>query len=599
MVAFYALYTERKRMRILLILTMLLAGISSAGSITGILREEIALAGSDQLIPVLIKPVGRADMDYIASVAGDLTPAQRREFAVDVLKEFAGNAQQPLLNALESFPAGSVTEVRTNWIANVVGCYATPEVILLMASRNDVDWVALKTFEDILVEPVDVREPSNEELRLANAWGVDMINAPDVWALGYEGQGVIVSVVDTGVNYNHIDLQSQMWHDTAAGYHYGWDFADNDPDPMDQNGHGTHCAGSVASNGNAGTNCGVAPNATIMALRVGTSFSDEQDVWDAFEFSIVNGANVISTSLGWPQNQNPVRQTWREVEENVLAAGIHHSIAAGNEGGNPDTYGDIRTPGDCPPPWLHPDQTTAGGLSAVITVGATDINDNLAYFSSLGYSTWKFDAPWFDYSDTAPEIGLIDPDICGPGVDIVSCDYSNPSGYTTMSGTSMATPHLAGCMALMLSANPNLTNAQMDSLLEVTSVDLGAAGKDNYYGAGRVDIYQAVLGALELVAIEEESHAGIQPRGAYLSGVSPNPVVSQAGFSLYLPSAGQIELCVYDIAGRSVSTIYTGELASGSHSYLWTIPENMGNGLYFVRALTPGGTSVSRMTLVR
>jgi len=586
-------------MRILLILTVLLACMATAGSITEILREEIALAGNDQLIPVLIKPVGRADLNYINAVAENMTPDQRREFAVEVLKEFAGTAQQPLLAELEGFSSSSVAEIRTNWIANVISCNATPDVILQLASRDDVAWVALKTYENILIEPVDVREPSDEELRLANAWGVDKINAPDVWALGYEGQGVIVSVVDTGVNYNHLDLHNQMWHDTAAGYHYGWDFADNDADPMDQAGHGTHCAGSVASNGNAGTTCGVAPNATIMALRVGTTFSDEMDVWDAFAFSVEHGADVISTSLGWPQSQNPVRQTWREVEENVLAGGVHHSIAAGNEAGNPGTYGDIRTPGDCPPPWLHPDQTTSGGLSAVITVGATDSNDNLASFSSLGYSTWKFDAPWNDYADTSPDIGLIDPDISGPGVDIVSCSYSNPSGYTTMSGTSMATPHLAGCMALMLSANPNLTNAQMDSLLELTSVDLGAAGKDNYFGAGRVDIYQAVLGALELVGTEEETSAATDPLAAYLSGVSPNPATSYASFSLFLPSTGQVELNVFDVAGRAVAEIQSGQLASGSHSFQWSIPENLGNGIYFVRAVTPGGTAISRMTLVK
>ena len=578
---------------------VLLTGIMSAGTVTDLLIDEMGGASPDQLIPVLIKPVGRADMDYINQVASALDAAGRREFAVSELKLFAENAQRPVLSALEGFASGSVSEVRTSWISNTIGCWATVDVLRAVAARDDVAWIALKTFPDILIEPVEIREPSREELTLANAWGVDKINAPDVWALGYEGQGVIVSIVDTGVNYNHLDLHNQMWHDTAAGLHYGWDFADNDGDPMDQSGHGTHCAGSVGSNGNAGTSCGVAPQATLMAIRVGTSFSDEQDVWDGFEFSVVNGAQVISTSLGWPQSQNPVRQTWREVEENVLAAGVIHSIAAGNEGGNPSTPGDIRTPGDCPPPWLHPDQTTIGGLTATVTVGATDASDNLASFSSLGYSTWKYDAPWNDYADTSPEIGLIDPDISGPGVDIVSCSYSNPAGYTTMSGTSMATPHLAGCMALLFSINPNLTPAVMDSILEVTSLDLGAAGKDNYYGAGRVDIYQAALSVLELVGNETESQASLEPMGAILSGVTPNPVSSQASFSLYLPASGVADVSVYDVSGRALSTIHTGHLGSGSHLFNWNVPAEYGCGLYFVRASTPSGTAVSRMTLVR
>ncbi|HRW78140.1 MAG TPA: S8 family peptidase, partial [Candidatus Sabulitectum sp.] len=520
-------------------------------------------------------------------------------FAVSVMKQFAETSQQPVLDALAAFPEGSVEEVRTNWIVSVVGCAATAEVIAEIAAREDVEWIALKTFPDILIEPVEIREPVRDELLLANAWGVDKINAPDVWAMGYEGQGVLVSIVDTGVNYNHIDLHNQMWHDTDAGYHYGWDFADGDGDPMDQNGHGTHCAGSVGSNGNAGTVCGGTPQATLMAVRVGTTFGDEQDVWDAFEFSVENGAQVISTSLGWPQNQNPARQTWREGEENVLAAGVIHSIAAGNEGGNPGDWGDIRTPGDCPPPWIHPDQITTGGLTATITVGATDSNDNLASFSSLGYSTWMYDAPWNDYPDTSPDIGLIDPDISGPGVDILSCNYSDPDGYTTMSGTSMATPHLAGCMALLLCANPELTVAQMDSILEVTSIDLGAAGKDNYYGAGRVDIYQAVLAALELTGTQEGSSASVEGFTTALSRVSPNPVASTASFSLYMPVEGVAEVSVYDVSGRTVSTVHSGSLQVGSHMFQWQVPGDLGNGIYLVRASTSAGTSVSRMTLVR
>jgi len=586
-------------MKKVLLIAALLAATAAAGSVTQPLRDELALAGSGQLIPVLIKPVGRADVDYINQVAASMTPQQRREFAVEVMQETAQQTQQPILEALESYPDAKVDDIHTNWIVNAVGCYATPEVIRDMASRDDVLWVDIKTYEDILIEPVDEREATGEELGRANAWGVDQINAPDVWDMGYEGDGIIVSVVDTGVNYNHIDLHNQMWHDTDAGYHYGWDFDDGDGDPMDSNGHGTHCAGSVASNGNAGTTCGVAPQSTIMALRVGVSFSDEQDVWDAFEFSVEQGAHVITTSLGWPQAQNPDRQTWREGEENVLAAGVHHAIAAGNESGNPDDWGDIRTPGDCPPPWLHPDQTTTGDLTACVTVGATDSNDNLASFSSLGYSTWMYDAPWNDYPDTDPEIGLIDPDICGPGVDITSCNYADPDGYTTMSGTSMATPHLAGCMSLMLSANPNLTNAQMDSLLEVTSIDLGATGKDNYYGAGRVDIYAAVLGALELVDIAEGTGAAVGQPGLQLSRVTPNPVRGSALITLYSGTATDATISVYDLAGRNIATVHSGEVPRGSNSFSWTVPGGMSNGVYFIKAGTPFGETTQRMTVLR
>ncbi len=582
-------------MKLYILLVLMATASVFAGVITPELETEMAYATDGELLRVLIRPVGRADLDFIENASRGLDRDSRREIASDVMKDFAEYSQSRIISQLESFSSENVFDIHPFWIANAVAVSASPAVIREIAEREDVLYVRFMSPNDILIEPVDIVNPAPPVD--GNAWGVDKIGAPDVWAMGYEGSGIIVSVVDTGVNYNHLDLHNNMWHDTDAGYHYGWDFEDGDGDPMDSYGHGTHCAGSVASDGTAGTVCGVAPSATIMALRVGVSFSDEQDVWDAFQFSIDNDADVISTSLGWPQSQSPQRFEWREIEENVLVAGIIHSIAAGNEGGNTGQPFDIRTPGDCPPPWLHPDQTTTGGLSACVTVGATDSNDNLAYFSSVGYSTWLYDAPWNDYEDTSPAIGLIDPDICGPGVDIVSCNYSNPSGYTTLSGTSMATPHLAGCMALMLEANPYLSPAQIDSLLEVTSLDLGTTGKDNQYGSGRVQIYEAVLGALSVGV--ENAAGSVPPPGVVLSLTGRNPVSSSVAFNLYTGITGDMNISVYDISGREVATVSSGRIEQGTHSYLWTVPENTGSGIYFLIAANGAGADKIQLTVIR
>ncbi len=191
-------------------------------------------------------------------------------------------------------------------------------------------------------------------------------------------------------------------------------------------------------------------------------------------------------SLGWSHSWNPDRVTWRNTYDNALAAGMVASVAAGNEGGSVNSVDDVRTPGDCPPPWLHPEQTEIGGLSAVVCIGATDSGDNIAGFSSRGPSSWENINPWDDYPHN-PEIGLLRPDVSAPGVDVKSCSAFNVNGYTTMSGTSMATPGVAGVMALMFSKNPNLSPEEVSMLLETTSVDLGSAGKDNMYGTGRVD----------------------------------------------------------------------------------------------------------------
>ncbi|MCK5035267.1 MAG: hypothetical protein KAS73_05175, partial [Candidatus Sabulitectum sp.] len=183
-------------MRSFAVLIIFVTGVLWAGTVTDLLQEELSTATQDQLIHILIKPSGQADLDYINSVAYGMDPDSRRELAVSVLKDFAESAQRPILAELDRFPEGSVEEIRTNWIASVVGCAATPEVIRSIAARDDVEWIAIKTFPNILIEPVEIRETTRDELNLANAWGVDKINAPDVWAMGYEGQGIIVSIVD-------------------------------------------------------------------------------------------------------------------------------------------------------------------------------------------------------------------------------------------------------------------------------------------------------------------------------------------------------------------------------------------------------------------
>jgi hypothetical protein len=136
-------------------------------------------------------------------------------------------------------------------------------------------------------------------------------------------------------------------------------------------------------------------------------------------------------------------------------------------------------------------------LAGTIGVGATDSNDILASYSGRGPSTWKGSLhpnipPYNDYWWN-PEMGLLKPDIIAPGLSIKSCDYSNVNGYTVMSGTSMATPGVAGCMALLADYDGTLTPAEMDQAIEESAVDLGTTpGKENDYGSGRIDVYAAL-----------------------------------------------------------------------------------------------------------
>ncbi len=341
------------------------------------------------------------------------------------------------------------------------------------------------------IEPADEPEGGNGGKEIT--WNVTKVNAPAVWSLGYTGTGIKVGVLDTGVNYNHVDLADHMWTDPSYPNH-GYDFANSDNNPMDDHGHGTHCAGTVAGDGTAGSQTGMAPNATIIALKVldAGGSGQESGVWAAIQFIVDHGGDVISMSLGWQQAWGPDRLSWRNSFNNALAAGVISSVAAGNEGTSPGAPNNLRTPGDVPPPWLHPDQTLTGGISGVVSVGATDINDAIASFSSRGPVTWSTINPFNDYAYN-PGMGLIRPDISAPGDNIKSLDYSSNTGYADgWSGTSMATPCVAGVMALMLEKNPNLTPAEIDYAIEMNALELGTAGKDNTFGAGRINALAAI-----------------------------------------------------------------------------------------------------------
>ena len=562
-----------------MIALLVIVTMAMGGSIDPDLFVKMAGSTDTDLIPVFILAHGQVDRNWVNSVTDGFNRADRQQFAVNAMKDIAEVSQRDIIEELKNTNSENV---RPLWMANAVYCEATRSTIRSMAERSDVVLIECAADEEGgLIEPVDVHESTPEELGKGLAWGVSKINADDAWALGYEGQGVIVAVIDTGVDYNHGDLHNNMWHDTAAGYHYGYDFYDNDNDPMDTYGHGTHCAGSVAGYGASGTETGVAPQATLMAIRIDYYAGGEPTWIEAMEFAADNGASVMSTSLGSGQGNVSLRTA----NENALTAGLYHSVAAANDGPSAET---VLSPGDGPPPWFHPDQSHQGGMSAVVTVGATDNSDNIAGFSSRGPVTC-----WSDYSDSSP---LIDPDISGPGVDVVSTAWNG--GYTTMSGTSMATPHLAGVAALILSANPYLSVAQMDSIIEVTSLDLGSSGKDNSYGAGRVDAYEAVVAALSLTSIEDTQEA-VVGAGLSISSISPNPVGRFASFSVYSSLSGAADISVFDVSGRRVASVENNEIESGANAYNWQIPAEMGSGVYFVRATINGGTVSSRMTVIR
>lgn len=469
--------------------------------ITDDLLKFMSQSSDDTLIPINIMLSESYPTDQLISKASLMKKEERRTYVVNELKAFSLQSQSKLSTFLSNkVLSNEVEEIHNFWITNVISCKASKGVINELSLQDNIDRIDHDEVRYLFSgnPSTTPAQPLQTPIPAEITTNVTIVNAPAVWDLGFTGEGVIVAVLDVGVNYNHVDLEDHMWESVDYPLH-GYDFAYNDNDPMDNHGHGTHCAGTVAGDGTAGSQTGMAPDAAIMAVKIldNNGGGQESDSWAGFEFAVENGADVISFSVGWPHSWNPNRATWRNTLDNTLASGVVAAIAAGNEGGNINNPDDVRTPGDCPPPWLNPDQTLVGGISACVCVGATNNSDNIASFSSRGPSSWENVSPFNDYPHN-PEMGLLRPDVCAPGVDIKSCDAFNINGYTTMSGTSMATPGVAGVMALLISKVPELTPQEIDIALETTAVDLGAVGKDNMFGAGRIDALEAFNDLVEM-----------------------------------------------------------------------------------------------------
>ncbi len=455
------------------------------------LTEKMADYSNEKLIPVFIMISEQINSDLLIDYAYRLDKDEKRTWVVSQLQSLAQQTQQVLLSYLESEEQkGRVANLRSLWIVNAISLKTTGDVIEKLSIMPGVCQISYDgDYFHVLGEPVSYRSRGYYR---GLAWGVEKIRADQVWALGYTGDGIIIGNLDTGVNYNHNDLADHMWNGGTLYPHHGWDFVNADNDPMDDHGHGTHTAGTAAGDGTSGTQTGVAPDAQIMALKVlnASGSGNFSDIASGIQFAIEHGAHVISLSVGAENPNNATKDYCRNMCGNAFAADLPMAISAGNGvSGSPGSHysvpHDIHTPADVPAPWYG-----GAGHSASIAVGATDVSDVIANFSSYGPTEWNTSI----YNDYPYPPGLMKPDVSAPGVNITSLSYSNNTGYIYgWSGTSMACPHLAGTIALMLEKNPLLTSVEIDSIVELTSVDLGVAGRDTLYGAGRIDAYSAVL----------------------------------------------------------------------------------------------------------
>ena len=551
---------------------------------------------------VLERTAGGQAAEFIVVLddQADLSPAARlpdraskARFVRDALYAKAQASQAPLLAWLDAQGLAH----QSFYIVNAVLVTGSLAVAQAVAARADVARVdgnpELPRLEPVELTPGEIEAAARSALApQAIEPGVSSIRAPEVWALGATGQGIVIGSADTGVKWDHPALIGKYrgWNGTTVDHDYNWHDSIHSgtgpcgadaPAPCDDYGHGTHTVGTAVGADSGGTNqIGVAPGAKFICCRnMDQGNGTPARYLECMEWFLapypVGGTpaegdpakapDITTNSWGCPASEGCGPATLQAAVEAQRAAGIMFVAAAGNSGSNCSTVSD--------PP---------GTYDAAYSVGAYSASTGtIASFSSRGPVT-------VDGSNRAK------PDISAPGVSVRSAVLGDL--YGSMSGTSMATPHVAGAVALLWSAHPELRNQipQTEDILNQAAVDVsstlcGSSGvPNNVYGWGRLDIKAAVdLGPLAVDPI-----GPVDPVAGNLSlaPALPNPAHHSTLLRLRLEREEAVDLAILSSNGRRVRTLLQGTSPAGDHVVRWDGRDGRGElappGVYLVRLRT-------------
>ena len=390
---------------------------------------------------------------------------------------------------------------RAFWAANMLVVDADRPLIEALAARADTRMIE----SNASILGVDDPPLLAQAETIGSAgieWGVSNVNAPALWAMGYTGQGIVIAVQDSGMQWDHPALQPHYrgWNSSTADHNYNWHDAIHDAvgnpcgndalAPCDDHGHGTHTTGTTCGDDGLGNQIGVAPGARWIGCRnMDRGFGTPARYTECFQFFIAptdqNGSNpdptkrphVMNNSWGCPPSEGCAANTLETIVSNAEAAGIFVVGSAGNSGPG---CGSVNVP-----PAIY---------ASAFSVGAYDNTNTLAGFSSRG-------------PVTVDSSNRMKPEIAAPGVDVRSAYPINT--YTSMQGTSMAGPHVVGVVALLWSAQPQLARdiATTKAILESTANPSlivnppemcggisSNATPNNSFGYGRIDALAALNG---------------------------------------------------------------------------------------------------------
>ena len=441
-----------KRLVVLaLVAWLVVVGVdSAAASVDTALAQQTAAAGPGQLVEAIV--VLRSQADLSGARTGNR--AQRLTDVVRTLRAHATHAQRGVVELLTARRAqGLVSSVIPLWVENAVAVRATPEVIRELAARPDVREVQ----PSVSVQAPPVRAAASTTSTTVEP-NVTLAGAPTMWEQGFRGQGIVVANLDTGVDATHPDLAGAWRGGTNSWYDPN---GQHPTTPTDVNGHGTQTMGVMVGGSGGGSAIGVAPDAKWIAAKI---FNDRGSATSTtihlgFQWLLDPDRNPATpdaphvVNASWTTSGAACALDFQPDLRSLRAAGILPVFAAGNYGPSPGT---VYSPANLP---------------EAFAVGNTTNSDLLDVYSSRGPSACA---------------GSVSPRLVAPGVGIHTTDLYG--SYADDTGTSVAAPHVAGSLALLLSAFPQLSADRQQAALESSAVPLGAPGVDHDFGHGRLDV---------------------------------------------------------------------------------------------------------------
>jgi len=458
---------------------------ASAGKIAPWVMEHTANGQQAEFFVVLAE---QADLSGAAALP---TKNERGRYVYDALRNKSQATQGPILQWLSE----RGLNYQPFYIVNAILVTGSRDIAEGLAARQDVARIEGNPhIQNSLPHPgVASSEP---EAPATIEPGIVYTHAPDVWALGFNGQNIVLASADTGQRWTHNALKPHYrgWNGVTADHDYNWHDSihnsvgnpcgNDSPQPCDDYFHGTHTTGTAIGDDGGANQIGMAPGAKWIGCRnMDVGVGTPARYIECMEFFLapypVGGGqgdptkapDITINSWGCPTSEGCSVNTLQAAVEAQAAAGIMMVVAAGNSGSLCSTVTD--------PPSFYAASYTAGALNTG--------TDTIASFSSRG-------------PVTADGSGRIKPDIAAPGTNTRSASNTSDNAYTIASGTSMATPHIAGAMALLWSAIPSLQNqidpsraALNNAAVHIASTQCGTAGPpNNVYGWGRVNILAAV-----------------------------------------------------------------------------------------------------------